>query len=1093
MFKKSLALVLSILMILSIAVSLPASAESRSATCAHSYSETGKCSVCGAYDWIVGAVESNPLYGASTTSNGTITTSAPAYDATTGKLKAPTGGAVTVVPNLVNGNDYSVLANAPLVISFDLTLDKVLLNNASGTVPLPLLTVIGSAEYPILSLGALNETATAVEVVFDKTGTQDRLPTSTYGWMDGIKNSSIYSMKLGEECRFVVLLDPAAGIASVYINGAYVGVYTISNISENMTGEYKLRFGRGSLTSIPYFFSYSLDNISANAYDTIGDAYAALPVNQIFSLRYDRWQTGHSVTNNSYRPNHAKGATTYVGSFENLFGASNTSYATAEDGSVYATVSNSTATRRISLSTTSSGNKFDLSGKKYEIRVNFALDSNATGTTGDVVRLYRGSDVRWALVSFSNKGTFEAHKKGLYNKDGVALSFVTTVENGLPAKTSDLRVVVDETKGTYSIYVDEEVAYWRNGSRFDPFIDMPLSGAKTFTDNGARAYDYLQLFAGSTAGMAATLKEVAITLIRDDDIAFIGSQSRTSDKGAAANTFDLRFVFGVDNLYTDKIGFRVNAYKNGEKVGDAQFVTVSTVYKALNADGGKLQAYRCPEGEYLAAFKILGVEETTASDIYTFKISPYTESNGVKSYCGDTYRVYYNGIGQPATVSENDSVDPSFVPTVRFIVTSDVHISSTTSTEATHFTTAVQQISAYANDASRNGGYAGLDAVALAGDITNKGTLAEFEAAKSVFDAALPEGTQLVIATGNHDYGNGLVDGTRYTDVTIAEAFRTDFETVFGVSASQDIVINGYHFVTVDSLGKSPDNSKYGHDYSEETVQWFADTMDEINTDPDKPVFVFQHVGNYETVVGTSADTFGSNSSVALSEIASQYSNLIVFSGHTHVAINDECSIYQEDYTSISTGALSGAAYPTNGGKDQTIAVSGSKPYPRAVYVVEADANGRVRVRMWHIEKNGFFGEEWMIDSYEKDEFVYNADRFDAADLFFADGAKVTVTQTSATAVSVSFLPVPEESLTARAYEVTITDANGTVAQKYITSPYFVDDFSTAISVAFDGLTAGVAYTVSVCGVNPLYNMDVTAEGALRSEPLTQQFTISAD
>ena len=147
MSKKFLTLVLSILMVLSIAVALPVAAESGDSqeACAHSYSATGKCSICGAYDWIACPVESNPTYGATTTSNSAITTSKPAYNAATGKLEAPEGGAITVIPNLVSGTDYSVLANAPLVISFDLMLDEIFVNNASGTIPYPLLTLIGSA------------------------------------------------------------------------------------------------------------------------------------------------------------------------------------------------------------------------------------------------------------------------------------------------------------------------------------------------------------------------------------------------------------------------------------------------------------------------------------------------------------------------------------------------------------------------------------------------------------------------------------------------------------------------------------------------------------------------------------------------------------------------------------------------------------------------------------------------------------------------------------------------------------------------------------------------------------------------------------
>ena len=1103
MFKKSLAVVLSLLMILSVAVALPASAESGSAACAHSYNAAGKCSVCGTYDWIVGAVESNPTCGASTVSSGcSVSTVTPAYSATTGKLEAPTGGAVTVIPNLVNGSDYSVLANAPVVISFDLAVNEVLVNNAAGTVPLPLLTVIGSAEYPILSLAAIDEKSNTVEVVFDKTGEQDRLPTSSYGWKDGIEFSSIYSMTLGEECRFVVLLDSAAGIASVYINGAFAGVCNVDNISQNMTAEYKVRFGRGSLTSpvIPYFFGYSLDNVSANVYGTIGDAYAALPVNQIFSLRYDRWQTGHTVSSNSYRPGHAKGAKTYVGSFENLFGATNNSYATAEDGSVYATVSNSTATRRISLSTTSNGNKFDLSGKKYEIRVNFALDSDSVGTTGDIVRLYRGSDIRWALVSFSASGTFEAHKKALYNKDGVALSFTTDVESGAPAKTYDLRVVVDEVKGTYSIYVDGALACWKNSNHFDPFIDMPLSGAKTFTDSVARDFDYLQLFAGSTAGMAATLKEVSVTLIRDDDIEFIGSQSRNSDKGAAQGTFDLRFAFGVDNIYVDKIGFRVNAYKNGESVGDAQFIPVSTVYKALNAAGGKLQAYRCPEGEYLAAFKIVGVEETDESDIYTFKITPYTESDDVKIYSEDTYRVYYNGIGQFVTEPENNMTDTTFVPTLRFVVTSDIHISTAAGKTAGHFASIMEQINAYVAEDAKNGGYGKLDAVVVAGDITGEGsdsaaekathaggTREEFEIVKKIFDDTIPAGTELILTMGNHDYGNVAISG--YTDEAIKElsaSFRNDFEDVFDTKAAQMVNINGFYFVTVDVDAAE---GKTGHEYSAASVATLEGHLKEAtaNAGSDMPIFVFQHVGNFGTILGTSTDAGASNYTTALYDVQKQYSNAIVFSGHTHVPINDECSIHQKDFTSINTGALSGITRAKANGTNITM---DNIKYPQAAYLVEADAYGRVRVRMWSAMDGGFYGDTWMIDSYDKDEFEYTEDRFSDEDIFFAEGAAVTVTNVTETSITVKVPHVPAESLSARAYEFVVTDAKGNVVKKvYRSLAYYKDDFNQVASVTIDGLTAGTEYTVSVRAANPLYNYNVTADSTLFSAPLTKTFT----
>lgn len=1080
MYKKTLALILSILMILSVVVALPAYAESGSAqqaACNHTYDATGKCTACGEYEWISWSYNANPAFTKSNTSNTAITTDAPYFDANTGRVEAPTGGTVTVRTDLVEGSEYAKLY-APFSVSFDFTVNKVLLNNASNSVPFPLLNLAGNSAsattVEILSLGATGEGAQTVEVMFQNM--PDRGASSK-----GVKFSSIYTMKVGETYSFFVMIDPVALNAKVYVNGEYAGACSLdgTKVASELTEEYKFRFGQENVKS-PYFFDYSLDNLDATLYSDMADAYADVPTNKLFSLRYDRWQAGYGDA----KPTLAKEPIVgnVFGAFQNLLPS-----ATAEG---YGTLSSNTTMRReIAISSTYGDTKFDLVGKKYEILVDFAIaTANAPTNKSSIVRVYHASTgVQWELVSYEGS-QYMADNRLLVDVNGNPLTFVREVTANVPASTSELRVVVDEAQKTYSVFVDKTVAYYEDGDVRKAFANMPLPA--NYTDSKAGDYDFLRMFAGLGN---AIVKEISVSLIPDSDIEFIGSQSRNSDYGAASETFDLRFAFGVDDLYVSDAGFRVVAYKNGNEAG-TQNVPLTAVYKSLKAADSALHAYTCPEGEYLAAFKIVGIEETTAEDNYTFEITPY--ANGADQ---ETYTVAYNGKGQiaePVLTPDEPSVDPdenAFVPTLRFIVTSDVHIATGTEKSATAFANAVNQITVYANDPTRNEGYSGLDAVAIAGDITNNGTLEEFTAAKSVFDSALLEGTELIIAMGNHDYGNGLQDGERYTDVTIAEAYRENFESVFGVGAAQDVVIGGYHFVTVDCLGKSPDNSRYGHDYSEESVAWVEETLASANTDPHKPIFVFQHIGNYQTVVGTGADTYGSNSSEALTEVESQYSNLFVFSGHTHFQINDECSIYQKDYTAINTGALSGTAKTTNGGKDQGIQPS-STPAPNAVYLVEADAYGRVRIRMWSIDKNDFFGEEWRIDSYDKDEFLYTADRFNSEDIFFAEDATITATSVNSTSITASFLPVPETSLTARAYEVTVTDGQGTeVAKKYVAPPYYTEDFTTPVEVTVDGLTPDTAYTLSVRAVNPLYNMDVTTEGTLFSAPLTLAFTTTED
>lgn len=1087
MYKKTLALILSILMILSVVVALPTFAEE---TCAHAYDTAGKCTACGEYEWISWSYNANPAFTKSNTSNTAITKDAPYFDANTGRVEAPTGGTVTVRTDLVEGSEYAKLY-APFSVSFDFTVNKVLLNNASNSVPFPLLNLVGNSAgattVEILSLGATGEGAQTVEVMFQNM--PDRGASSK-----GVKFSSIYTMKVGETYSFFVMIDPVALNAKVYVNGEYAGACSLdgTKVASELTEEYKFRFGQETVKS-PYFFNYSLDNLDATLYSDMADAYADVPTNKLFSLRYDRWQAGYGDA----KPTLAKEPIVgnVFGAFQNLLPS-----ATAEG---YGTLSSNTTMRReIAISSTYGDTKFDLVGKKYEILVDFAIaTANAPTNKSSIVRVYHASTgVQWELVSYEGS-QYMADNRLLVDVNGNPLTFVREVTANVPASTSELRVVVDEAQKTYSVFVDKTVAYYEDGDVRKAFANMPLPA--NYTDSKAGDYDFLRMFAGLGN---AIVKEISVSLIPDSNIEFIGSQSRNSGAEVKEGTFDLRFVFGVDDLYMENAGFRVTAYANGSKVGE-QNVPLTSVYKALVAGDSKLQAFECPEGEYLAAFKIVGIEETTANTNYTFEITPY--ANGEDQ---ETCAVAYNGIGQIAEPrlpeaptpdepgTETPEIPETFTPTVRFVVTSDIHISTEDGKTAGHFKSLMEQINAYVAEESKNGGYGKLDAVVVAGDITGEGsdsasdnathaggTRAEYEIVKKIFDNNVPADTQLILSMGNHDYGNVAISGYNPEEIeALSASFRKDFEEVFNTKAAQMVSINGFYFVTVDVDAAE---GKTGHEYSESSAAALDANLKEATAvvGSNMPIFVFQHVGNYGTVLGTSQDAGASNYSTALYDVQKQYANAIVFSGHTHVPINDECSIHQRDFTSINTGALAGITRAKANGAN--IAMDNIK-YPQAAYIVEADEYGRVRVRMWSAMDEGFYGDTWMIDSYNKDEFKYTEDRFSDEDIFFAKDAAITVEAVTNTSVTVRFPHVPEDSLTARAYEIIVKDDQGKEVKKvYRSLAYYKDDFTQTAKVTIDGLTAGTDYTVSVRAANPLYNMNVTAEGTLFSAPLTREFT----
>lgn len=430
--------------------------------------------------------------------------------------------------------------------------------------------------------------------------------------------------------------------------------------------------------------------------------------------------------------------------------------------------------------------------------------------------------------------------------------------------------------------------------------------------------------------------------------------------------------------------------------------------------------------------------------------------------------------GVSITVSSQEGV--YFVPTLRFIATSDIHIGTATGKGAVRVEEMLEQMYAYVDNENLNDGYDKLDAVIVAGDITQDGTEAQLNVAKTVLDESIKDGTELVITMGNHDWNTMLSES------------QTAFESLFG-QTTKDTIIGGYHFITI--VGDK-DN---GWDYSEETKAE-AEALIQVaiaDTGENKPVFVIQHIGNLNTVVGTN-EVPASRSPTAvdtLHDMQSQYPNLVVFAGHSHFAANDPCSIHQESYTSINTGSLvSSLALRVN---NEYIEMPNSTDVTH-FQLVEIDATGRMRVRQWDTEKQDFIGETWMVESYSKEGFIYTVDRFSANDIFFADGAEVTVEEVKSDSVLISFLPTPKESLPGRVYKISVADPTGTeVFAKYIGTDWFNEKYDTPIKSWVDGLLPSVKYDISVSAVNSLYTTEIMEDTTLSSEPISVSVTTAEE
>ena len=426
-------------------------------------------------------------------------------------------------------------------------------------------------------------------------------------------------------------------------------------------------------------------------------------------------------------------------------------------------------------------------------------------------------------------------------------------------------------------------------------------------------------------------------------------------------------------------------------------------------------------------------------------------------------------------VTEAPEVEDIFTPVLRFVAATDTHIRSANNTQADRVAKMIQQMTAYAESGAD--GYAKLDAIAVSGDITNSGTADEFTVAKRVFEENIKEGTELIITTGNHDWN------------TYAEKSVTEFEKYFGEGCTmRDVVIGGYHFITiVGSSGK-------GLSFSQNDLA-FAELMIKnaiADTGEDKPVFVFHHIGSVDTAAGTckESDDKASTAITDLYAMESKYENLVAFFGHSHFPSYDECSVHQENFTSINVGCM---YYSMRSMVDNEWIEMPDKYSMCQCLLVELDAEGRMRIRCWDVPQGKFVGKSWLIESWHKEDFVYTVDRFDEDDIFFAEDSMLNIDATFGGSVHISFMPVPPESLSGRVYEITVTDKDGNqVSQEYIGVEYFNEYYDTPIKHGISGLEANTEYTVSVRAVNSLYTAEIRDPGTLYSKPISADFTMPA-
>lgn len=307
---------------------------------------------------------------------------------------------------------------------------------------------------------------------------------------------------------------------------------------------------------------------------------------------------------------------------------------------------------------------------------------------------------------------------------------------------------------------------------------------------------------------------------------------------------------------------------------------------------------------------------------------------------------------QAESAASSTQFDPENVA-VTFSVMSDVHMGY-----------GEEAVAALRTALRRAGGKKwapyGLDAMMFCGDQTLYGKREEAE----LFAQVLRERydltkTAAVVAHGNHDTcWSGCMPRAEWVEVYGEDMYSFDDPDTDPRTGNRHAVVKGYHFLAVEiDFYSGKDNT---NPISADTEKWLRSTLDKLTAqDPDRYIFVASHCPAPDTVYGSYAyNTHGTwGSSKELDAVLKNYPQVVLFSGHTHYAINDERSVNQSAYTQIHAGSTTDMAVDS----DYLEKVIDPRKESNGM-VVEVDGAGAVRVTRIDFARNLQIKNHWYLD-----------------------------------------------------------------------------------------------------------------------------------
>ena len=354
-----------------------------------------------------------------------------------------------------------------------------------------------------------------------------------------------------------------------------------------------------------------------------------------------------------------------------------------------------------------------------------------------------------------------------------------------------------------------------------------------------------------------------------------------------------------------------------------------------------------------------------------------------------------------------------------------------------------------------------LDAIFITGDITHQGTQAEFDLTKQIITEQIPADIPVYYCMGNHDWWGSATEGGNM------------FVNTLGQPLNQYIKIKGYPFIMISMETKNESNA-----YGTKTRSFLSNALLTAAAEfPDKPIFVFMHIPNSNTVYGSfeigGGDAWGTTN---VQDILDNYPQVIAVSGHSHYFLADERSIHQDKFTSINDGSVSYAETEI-GLEGGTRPKDGEKILEGCF--ISATENNDIVVKRWDFYNNKEIKQPWTIQApHDGSKFIYKG-RNGKSSPYFEASDNISVSTTGTNSCKIQFQAAKDDDVVQQ-YKIELLDENqqNTISVYKILSDFYLPTSDNTFTWQIAGLEANLSYYVRVTAIDAFGN---------KSEPLISE------